>query len=160
MSKKAKKNDIKSALLAEGGQGNENLVMKNLQDRMSEAHKRMEKANEKKGLMEKLEVINPIKGLQKASETGGKMFKYVNQTNIFRMYGLLDIAILVFLIYITIKNKKGLFFIIAILLYVPNVMLFIVMLFQDSIAIRYWYQRYLRFKLVFLGFVLPLVILH
>jgi len=30
---------------------------------MSEAHKRMEKANEKKGLMEKLEVINPIKGL-------------------------------------------------------------------------------------------------
>jgi len=76
------------------------------------------------------------------------------------MYGLLDIAILVFLIYITIKNKKGLFFIIAILLYVPNVTLFIVMLFQDSIAIRYWYQRYLRFKLVFLGFVLPLVILH
>jgi hypothetical protein len=30
MSKKAKKNDIKSALLAEGGEGNENLVMKNL----------------------------------------------------------------------------------------------------------------------------------
>ena len=45
---------------------------------MGEAHKRMEKANEKTGIIAKLDVINPIKGTQKAFEATGRLGKHVN----------------------------------------------------------------------------------
>lgn len=84
----------------------------------------------------------------------------MNSKNIFIMYGIIDIMFFVFVIGWTIAKKLGLLYISLILMYLPNVALFILVLTADSINTRMYYQKWLRFKLVFMGFVLPLVFLH
>lgn len=76
------------------------------------------------------------------------------------MYGMIDIIILVLVIAFTVAYKEGIVFIGLILIYVPNVTLFIAILAADSVNTRGWYQKWLRFKLVFMGFLLPLIFLH
>ena len=101
-----------------------------------------------------------MKGLQKAQEYGGKMVSCMTPNRIFLMYGIIDIIILVLVMAYTIAYKKGWIFIGLILMYLPNVALFIAILTADSVMTRGMYQKWLRFKLCFMGFVLPLLALH
>jgi hypothetical protein len=101
-----------------------------------------------------------MKGLQKAQEQGGKMVSCMTPNRIFLMYGIIDVIILVLVMAYTIAYKKGWIFIGLILMYFPNVALFIAILTADSVMTRGMYQKWLRFKLCFMGFVLPLLALH
>ena len=86
---------MKSALLNEGGQSDpDNQMMKDLKDRMANAHRRMSLANEQnKGI--NLGVLNPMRGLQKAQAGGEKMVACMTPYRIFLMYGIIDIVILI-----------------------------------------------------------------
>lgn len=70
----------------------------------------------------------------------------------FFIYGFIDVFIfLFFLIYLIVHRNalEGLFsFIIVIILYFPNVLLLALVLMYDSTNTRFWYQRWLRFKLI------------
>lgn len=93
-------------------------------------------------------------------QQGGKVVECMTPTKIFVMYGVIDIIILVLVLAFTIAYKKGVVFISLTLIYVPNVTLFIAILTSDSVTTRGWYQKWLRFKLVFMGFLLPLIFMH
>lgn len=58
---------------------------------------------------------------------------------IFLMYGIIDIVILILVMTYTIAKKKGMFFIGLILIYLPNVLLFITILVADSVTTRGMY---------------------
>ena len=101
-----------------------------------------------------------MKGFQKAQEQGGKMVSCMTPHRIFLMYGFIDVIILVLVMGYTIAYKLGWIFIGLILMYLPNVVLFIAILTADSVTTKGMYQKWLRFKLCFMGFVLPLLALH
>jgi len=153
---------LKSALLNEGGAQDgqdDNQMMKDLKDRMSSAHRRMSLANQPKSGIN-LGALNPMKGLQKAQEGGEKMAACMTAKRVFLMYGIIDIVLLVIITAFTYAYNKNSAFIGLILIYVPNVILFIAVLFADSVTTRSYYQKWLRFKLVLMGFLLPLIFLH
>lgn len=76
------------------------------------------------------------------------------------MYGMIDLCIFMTVLGYTYAYKLGAMFIGLILLYVPNVALFSTILCADSVNSRAYYQKWLRFKLIFMGFLLPLIFLH
>ena len=80
---------------------------------------------------------------------------------VFLLYGIVDIMIFVTIIalWVSYKNPFAMF-LGLILIYFPNVVLFITILLADSVTTRGLYQKWLRFKLVFMGFLLPLMALH
>ena len=89
------------------------------------------------------------------------MAKCMTPKVIFMMYGIIDLILFVLIIAYTIAYKSGnIGFIGLILMYLPNAVLFIVLLIKDSFGTRKMYQLWLRFKLVFMGFMLPLIFLH
>lgn len=78
-----------------------------------------------------------MKGLQKAQEQGGKMAECMTPHRVFLMYGIVDIIIFVTIIslWISYKNPFAIF-LGLILIYFPNVVLFITILFADSVTTR------------------------
>lgn len=102
-----------------------------------------------------------MKGLQKAQEQGGKMAECMTPHRVFLVYGIVDIVIFVTIIALWISYKTPFAIYLGLMLiYLPNVLLFIAILTADSVVTRGMYQKWLRFKLVFMGFLLPLIALH
>ena len=72
------------------------------------------------------------------------------------MYSLLDLVIMIALIcYAIVHKAKNVWLILTILLYVPNNILIILVMTNDTINTRYFYMKWLRFKLVLFCFWLP-----
>lgn len=126
---------------------------------MTDAHRRMSLATQQKNLID-LSALNPIKGFEKAQEKADQVAHCMNSKRIFIMYGMIDFCIFMTVLGYTIAYKLGVMFIGLILLYVPNVALFCTILCADSVNSRAFYQKWLRFKLIFMGFLLPLIFLH
>ena len=91
----------------------------------------MKKEREKKTFMEKLDVINPVKGIVNAADKTEKIVQNIQPKKILKFYGILDIAILIYMIVQAIKLKNP-NFLVTIFLFTPNTIMFIMSLCMDS----------------------------
>ena len=82
-----------------------------------------------------------MKGLQKAQEQGGKMVECMTPYRVFIMYGIVDIIFFVTIValWVSYKNPFAIF-LGLILIYFPNVVLFIAILASDSVMTRGLYK--------------------
>lgn len=76
---------------------------------------------------------------------------------IFYTYGVFDILIFSTLLIYELIHKKGFMIVIILLIYTPNIILLVLVMIFDNVAMRKWYQSWLRFKLATQGFLLPLI---
>ena len=76
-------------------------------------------------------------------------------------YGILDIFVFILFLTYSIINKRWSHasYLTIEILFLPNIILLLVIMFADSFWARYTYQRWLRFKLVIQAFVLPILVL-
>lgn len=116
----------------------------------------MSNVDKKTGFLANLGRNNKKREEDKSKESCAE--KVFTTNCVYFTYGIIDLLLLAFLLTVKFVYKRnGYAIFISIAVYIVNCILFSLVLCKDSINTRYFYQRFLRVKLVMQGVGLPIV---